>query len=88
MAWQPGESGNPNGSKKERMFYGALNRAIAQDDGKRVREAAEKLLDLAADGEPWAIKELADRLDGKPSQTIAGDPENPVTVLGWLRPNI
>jgi hypothetical protein len=42
--------------------------AIAQDDRVRVRKAVEKLLDLAAEGEPWAIKELADRLDGKPVQ--------------------
>ena len=62
------------------MFYGALTRALKQEDGKRVRAAAEKLLDLAAAGEAWAIKELRDTLDGKPSQAIdlGSDPDRPM----------
>lgn len=58
----------------------ALDRALAQDDGKRLRAAAEKLLDEAANGEAWAIKELADRLDGKAAQAVivAGDQDNPL----------
>ena len=59
--------GNQNGAKG-RLWNDALRMAIAQDDRVRVRKAVEKLLDLAAEGEPWAIKELADRLDGKPVQ--------------------
>ncbi len=55
---------------KSKLFDGALRRAIAQDDGKRLRQAAEALLDAAAAGEPWAIDKLADRLDGKPGQTV------------------
>ena len=82
MAFQPGQSGNPAGNPKSKRFLAALDRAIAQDDGKKVRDAADKLLDLAAAGEAWAIKELADRLDGKPAQTVAGDPENPLTFIG------
>lgn len=80
MPFIPGQSGNPEGRRKEQKFRSALDRAIAQDDGKRLRGAAEKLLDLAEQGESWAVKELADRLDGKPAQTIAGDPENPVAI--------
>lgn len=48
----------------------ALQRAMAQDDGKRLRDAAEKLLDKAAVGEPWALGMLADRLDGKVAQAV------------------
>lgn len=59
--------GNLNASKSKR-WYEALDRAIKQDEGARLRTAAEKLLDLAAAGEPWAVKELGDRLDGKPTQ--------------------
>lgn len=70
MPFQPGQSGNPSGYKREAKFRAALDRAIAQDDGKRLRGAAEKLLDLASAGESWAVKELADRLDGKPAQTV------------------
>ncbi len=71
--------GNTNGAKS-RAFYGALTRAIAQDDGKRLRQAAESLLDLAAQGESWAVRDLRDTLDGKPAQTVAvaGDADNPL----------
>lgn len=54
----------------ERPFRDALRRAIAQDDGKRLRDTAEKLLTLASEGEPWAVKELVDRTDGKATQGV------------------
>lgn len=71
--------GNQNAAKG-RVWRNALDRAIAQDDGKKLRAAAEKLLTAAAEGEEWAMKELGDRLDGKPGQaiTVAGDPEAPL----------
>ena len=47
-----------------------VDRAIKQDSGKRLRAAAEKLLDLASDGEQWAVCLLADRLDGKSAQAV------------------
>ena len=68
MPWKPGESGNPGGSPREKRFLTALERAVIQDDSVKLRAAAEKLLDRAAEGEPWAIAMLADRLDGKPTQ--------------------
>lgn len=70
MPFKPGQSGNPDGTRREKKFAAALERAIAQDDGKRLREAAESLLSNAAAGEPWAIQQLADRLDGKPTQQV------------------
>ena len=81
---KPGESGNPKGRPINKPFFDALNRAIKQDDAKRVRLAAEKLLDAAAEGEPWALGMLADRLDGKAAQTISGDPDNPITLVGKI----
>lgn len=84
MPFEPGKSGNPAGNAKSKQFLSALNRAITQEDGKRIRAAAEQLLDQAAAGEQWAIKELADRLDGKPSQTIAGDQESPLTLINRI----
>ena len=59
--------GNTN-AIKNKLWSDTLRRAIAQDRGDRVRQAAERLLDEAAKGEPWAIKELADRLDGRSVQ--------------------
>ena len=70
MAWKQGESGNPSGATRVKKFLGALERALSADDGKKLRQAADKLLDLASQGEPWAIAMLADRLDGKATQQI------------------
>ena len=70
------EKGNQHGAKS-RLFDAALRRAITQDDGKRLRQAAEKLLDLASDGERWAVEMLADRLDGKAHQSVTVTPQSP-----------
>ena len=59
--------GNTN-AYKGKLWNDALRRAVASDQGARVLRAAQRLLDEAANGEPWAIRELADRLDGKPQQ--------------------
>ncbi len=56
-----------------KRFLAALERAMKQDDGTLLRKAAEKLLKLAAAGEPWAVQMLADRLDGKAAQEISAE---------------
>lgn len=63
------EKGNTLGAKK-REFEAAVKRALAAENGQRLRDAAEKLLDLAASGERWACEMLRDTLDGKPAQAI------------------
>ena len=71
MPWEPGQSGNPNGARREpKRFAAALERALAQDDGKRLRDCAEKLLDFASQGVPWAVQFLAERLDGRADQNV------------------
>lgn len=79
MAERGGQPGNQNATKNK-VWIAALNRAIAQDDGVRLRAAAEKLIDLAVAGDVQALKELGDRLDGKVAQamTVMGDPDNPL----------
>lgn len=79
-----GQPGNTNGTKKHQLWGDTLRRAIAQDDGKTMRKAAEALLKAAADGDIAAIKELADRLDGKAHQTIA-TPEGQSLVVEIVR---
>jgi len=80
MPWQPGQSGNPEGPGKHKRFQAALERAILQDNGKRMRMTAEILLTYAAKGEPWAVQMLADRTDGKAAQQLihSNDPDNPL----------
>jgi hypothetical protein len=79
-----------NNAIKNKLWSDTLRRAIAQDRGDRVRQAAERLLDEAAKGEPWAIKELADRLDGKSvqSNTLESNGGNQVTeiIVSWVSP--
>lgn len=89
MAFLPGN----NLGTRPRLFDAALKRAIAQDDGKKIRECAEKLLTLASEGEPWAVKELADRLDGKCHQSTSvsnedGTPLLTGVILKFIVPNV
>ena len=87
MATSGGQPGNDNATKAK-PWRNALDRALAQDDGKKLRSAAEKLLSEAANGEGWAIKELGDRLDGKAIQEVAAkiDATLEVTVKQFTLP--
>lgn len=73
-----------NNAGKNKPFWSAIDRAIAQDDGERLRKAAEALLDAAAEGKPWALREIADRLDGRPAQALIGDPDQPLQVINKI----
>jgi hypothetical protein len=74
MAWVKGQSGNPLGRAREKPFADALRLALAEEDPttkkRKLRAIADKLVDAAVGGEPWAIKEVIDRIDGKAPQTI------------------
>lgn len=59
--------GNQNACKGK-SWLDALKAEIAMDDGARLQKAACQLLNMAAEGDLSAIKELADRLDGKAIQ--------------------
>lgn len=85
--------GRPAGSpNKDKPYRDALRRAIAraQDNGspRALDKIAEAHLDQAASGDMQAIRELADRLDGKVPQAIGGTDElGPVeTVVTWKQP--
>jgi hypothetical protein len=62
--------GRPIGSvNREKPFNDALRIAL-RGDPLRLRRIADKLATLAEDGDLGAIREVADRLDGKPAQVI------------------
>lgn len=44
--------------------------AAAGENHKALRMIAQKLIEAAAEGKMDAIKEIADRMDGKPSQQL------------------
>jgi hypothetical protein len=62
--------GRPIGSRnKETSFNSALQLAL-RGDPLRLRRIAEKLAEKAEAGDLSAIKEIADRLDGRPRQIL------------------
>jgi hypothetical protein len=67
---------------KEKSFANMLNIAIKEaiegSDKTKLRAVADALVDKAMGGDVQAIKEVADRLDGKPAQAIiGGDDDDP-----------
>ena len=81
MAWQKGQSGNPRGSKPEKLIRDAialaLNEKVEVRDGdnnvqtvKKLRLVAQRVVDMAVEGDLGAIKEVADRMDGRPVQQV------------------
>jgi hypothetical protein len=61
----------------------ALKRAMIRYDGGKLNALnliADQTVKLAVSGESWAIKEIADRCDGKAAQsvTVSGDSEKPL----------
>ncbi len=72
--------GNDYSSKNNRLWRNTLHR-IAVQQPERLRKIAEALYAKAEEGDLNAAKEIGDRLDGKPAQVIAGDEENPLTVI-------
>jgi hypothetical protein len=72
----PFQKGNKLGEK--RMLFGNELRKALHRSPEKLRQIVQKLVDCAANGDMWAIKELADRLDGKAHQTIHGTFEHTV----------
>ena len=85
-------AGNANsGPKREKPFREALMMEIAAagPDHKALRQIARAVLAAAYDGKMDAIKEVADRLDGKVPQGIEnGDENRPFRMtFEWLKPS-
>ncbi|MHB1674257.1 MAG: DUF5681 domain-containing protein [Acidobacteriaceae bacterium] len=76
--WKPGQSGNPGRRPKKRPISEELERLLAEEapnDGGKLWAAviAEALLRKAREGDVRAIAELANRVEGKPHQSLAVD---------------
>ena len=65
---------------KEKSFANMLNIAIKEaiegSDKTKLRAVADALVEKAMQGDVQAIKEVADRLDGKVPQAIVGDDDH------------
>ena len=63
---------------KEKSFFNALSVALREAHGTtldgspntNLRRIADKLVEAALAGESWAIREVADRTDGKAMQAV------------------
>ncbi len=86
MAGKPGRSGT--NKNKDKPWADALRIAAHEPDAnglKRLRKMAEACFDAAMAGDVSAMKEIGDRLDGKPAQesTVTFDDKRDST--DWTR---
>ncbi len=74
--FQPGQSGNPSGRPKSKVLSDAYRRELEKVDltderGRTFAEIlAERAVAKAASGDVAALREIADRTEGKAKQTI------------------
>lgn len=77
-------------ARKAKIWEQAIKRAIARRANGEIEhgldELADKLVTLVAQGDLPALKELGDRLDGKPAQAIIGgsDDDPPISVVNRI----
>ena len=74
--------GNQNARK--RHWSTAIESAVLEKDARtkryRLHAIAGKLIEMAEDGDIQAMKEIGDRLDGKPHQSIDATVDGSLTV--------
>lgn len=84
MKFKAGESGNPQGRRAEpKPWQAALRLAVNEvdpDGFKMLRKLADKTVELGLAGDMEAIKEIGNRLDGRPEQPVTGEIEHKVSV--------
>lgn len=77
------------GPKSDKIWADAVRKAVhdyyedktAEGSAKKIRGInllAKNLVAAGIKGDVSALKEIGDRLDGKPTQAIAGDPNAPL----------
>jgi hypothetical protein len=82
--------GNRNAAKAK-VWHAAIMRALAKrsktDQLDALDDIAEKLIQACADGDLPALRELGDRLDGKPTQQteISGPDGGDIAIKGTVR---
>jgi len=99
MAWQKEQSGNPGGAAKDRQWRQALDRALKRRDDKTrdgdplaLERLADRVIEQAFNGDMTAVKEIAERLDGKVKQQlehVGSEDEPPVqhkVLVEYVRP--
>jgi hypothetical protein len=65
--WKPGETGNAGGRPKTKLFSQALRNVLSLSEAEKI---ARKVVTMAKLGDLHAVNIIADRLDGKPHQSL------------------
>lgn len=85
MPFEQGNNANPGGRpKRDKLWRDALIRAVKRresEDPQALEKLADKLLWKMGQGDILAMREFADRIDGKPSQEIVGDADHPLQTI-------
>lgn len=81
MAAEPGSTNRADGKRFQLALAAALEKR-GTDKVQALHAVADKLIETALEGNIHAIREVADRLDGKPAQAVnLGDHEgNALTI--------
>lgn len=87
-------AGNANsGPRKAKVWRDALMLTLNREDGdlpERGKTNLESLVltqvKLALGGDTQSIRDIADRIDGKPAQAIVGgdDDDNPISIINRI----
>lgn len=94
MPFEKGKVANPGGRPKTKAFTEALRIILLQpakdafdvsEKARKIDVIAMRLVKNAFEGDMAAIKEVADRVEGRPAQAITGDNDaDPIThVFKW-----
>lgn len=79
--------GNKEAGKRKKVWRDAISRAMERREGKLdllgIDLLADRLIDEAMAGDMVAMKEIGDRIDGKPTQAIVGGDEDdpPIQII-------
>jgi hypothetical protein len=89
MPFKTGHIANPTGINRRKPWADAVRIVMSEEDPKthrpRLLLPAERLFTQAMAGDMAAIKEIGDRLDGKPAQEVVGYPsELAEPTIRWL----
>lgn len=92
LYFKKGQSGNPNGRPKKAwtmagIYRKELEKTVISKDGKKIeakKAVGKRLIQLALEGDIVAIKEIGNRIDGLPQESIkhSGSIESPQPLLG------
>ena len=77
MATVGGQAGNNNATKNKVWTDALMRELTGNQNAEKLKKLAVKLIEMAEEGDIKAIKEIGDRLEGKPAQSIDATIANP-----------